>query len=147
MLGSRANFKRQVMRATREMAFGLLLLACRPSAPGRQQATIEQGRTYADWLFSGDLDKLWARFSPEMRRTFPSVAELSAFVSRTTVELGRQTGMAREEMRTLAGTRVYTRTAAFARAERPVEVQFAMSDDGRVTGILIHPVLADSAPR
>ncbi len=121
-----------------------LITACTSAAP--RPTALEQGRTYTEWLFGRQFDKLWGRFSPEMQKTFPSVSELSAFVGQTTGELGRERGTATERMTRLGSTEVYTRTAQFERAARPVEVQWTMGGDGLVTGLLVHPVAADSAP-
>ena len=40
---------------------------------------LEQGRQYTTWLYGNQYDKLWDRFSPEMRQTFGSVTELASF--------------------------------------------------------------------
>ncbi len=106
---------------------------------------MAQGRRYTGWLLTGQLDQLYQRFSPEMRRNFPSVAELSSFVTRTTNDLGAEQGAPTERVTALGATRVYTRTARFARADRPVEVQWTVDTAGQVTGLLVHPVAEDSA--
>jgi hypothetical protein len=122
----------------------LAALAC--TAAPKPDPMLEQGRLYTSWLFGGRFDQLHARFSPEMQRTFPSVAALSAFVSHTTAELGAERGQPAEQVTSLGDTRVYTRTAQFARSDRPVEVQWTVNQAGQVTGLLVHPVPADSAP-
>ena len=143
MLGCRANFKGGQMRKM-VLIPALAILAC--TAAPRQEPTLEQGRLYTTWLFGGQFDQLYAKFSPEMQRTFPSVAELAAFVSRTTRDLGAEQGTPSEQVTSVGQTRVYSRTARFERADRPVEVQWTVDQAGRVTGLLVHPVPADSAP-
>jgi len=130
------------MRGTVAIAL-LTLLACGETA--KQDPAMEQGRLYTSWLFGGRFEQLYARFSPEMQRTFPSVAELSSFVGRTTTELGAERGPPEERVTTVGDTRVYTRTARFARADRPVEVQWTVNQTGQVTGLLVHAVPTDSA--
>ena len=134
------------MRVRRVVLLLGITLACQPAASD-QRASMEQGRTYTDWLFGGQLDKLRARFSPEMQRTFPTVAELSSFVTRTTSELGKPSGTPTERMSLVGSTHVYSRVMQFDHASGPVEVQWTMGEDGRVTGLLIHPAMADSAAR
>ncbi len=123
----------------------LMLAALACTAAPRQDPVMEQGRLYTGWLFGGRFEQLYAKFSPEMQRTFPTVAELSSFVSRTTSELGAERGQPAERVTSLGDTRVYTRTASYERADRPVEVQWTVNQAGQVTGLLVHPVSADSA--
>ena len=40
--------------------------ACAPN-DALSRAPIEQGRLYTTWLYGSQFDKLWDRFSPEMR--------------------------------------------------------------------------------
>ena len=143
MVGCRANFKGYTMRGIRAVTVLALLAAC--GGTPKQDPMREQGRLYTDWLLNGRLEQLYAKFSPEMRKTFPSVAELSSFVSATTAGLGAQHGEAVERVTAMGDTRVYTRTAAFERAPRPVEVQWALDRSGQVTGLLVHDVPGDSA--
>ena len=143
MVGCRANFKGYTMRGIRAVTVLALLAAC--GGTPKQDPMREQGRLYTDWLLNGRLEQLYAKFSPEMRKTFPSVAELSSFVSATTAGLGAQRGEAVERVTAMGDTRVYTRTAAFERAPRPVEVQWALDRSGQVTGLLVHDVPGDSA--
>jgi hypothetical protein len=122
----------------------LLILAACAGAP-KQESMLEQGRLYTTWLLGGRFEPLYARFSPEMQKTFPTVAELASFMGRTAAELGAERGKAAEQVTTLGETRVYTRTAQYERAERPVEVQWTLNQSGQVTGLLIHPVQQDPA--
>ena len=142
MVGCRANFKGYTMRGIRAVTVLTLLAAC--GGTPKQDPMIDQGRTYTDWLLNGRLEELYAKFSPEMRKTFSSVAELSSFVSATTTELGAQRGEPVERVTTMGQTRVYTRTAQFERASRPVEVQWTLDPAGQVTGLLVHDVPADA---
>ena len=142
MVGCRANFKGYTMRGIRAVTVLALLAAC--GGTPKQDPMIAQGRIYTDWLLNGRLEQLYAKFSPEMRKTFSSVAELSSFVSATTAELGPERGEPVERMATMGTTRVYTRTARFERASRPVEVQWTLDPSGQVTGLLVHDVPADS---
>src|SRR6478672_929648 len=90
MVGCRANFKGYTMRGIRAVTVLALLSAC--GGTSKPDPMLEQGRQYTDWLLKGRFEPLYANFSAEMRKTFPSVAELSSFVSKTTAELGSQRG-------------------------------------------------------
>jgi len=142
MLGCRANFKGSDMRKM-VLIPALAILAC--TAAPKTEPMLEQGRLYTSWLFGGRFAQLYAKFSPEMQRTFPSVGELASFVSRTTRDLGTEQGTPSEQVTSVGETRVYSRTARFERADRPVEVQWTVNRAGQVTGLLVHPVPPDSA--
>ncbi len=142
MLGCRANFKGRDMRKM-VLIPALAILAC--TAAPKTEPMLEQGRLYTSWLFGGRFEQLYAKFSPEMQRTFPSVGELASFVSRTTRDLGTEQGTPSEQVTSVGETRVYSRTARFERADRPVEVQWTVNRAGQVTGLLVHPVPPDSA--
>lgn len=131
------------MRATCALVVGLMMAGC--TGGDSDRSTLDLGRSYTQWMFAGDFDKLWARFTPEMQRTFATRADLEQFVGRTAQELGHEKGQASERTSTAAGTRVYSRTASFDRAPRPVEIQWSLAPDGRVTGMFVRPVPADSA--
>ena len=51
------------------------------AAPLHAQAAdspeIELGRHYTQWLYEGQVDSLWAKFSPEMRQAIPTPQALS----------------------------------------------------------------------
>ena len=58
------------------------LAACAPRGESRPRTLLEQGRQYTDWLYGSQYQKLWDRFSPEMRESFGSVADLASFAGR-----------------------------------------------------------------
>lgn len=143
MVGCRANFKGYTMRGIRAVTVVVLLAAC--GGATKPDPMLEQGRRYTDWLLTGRFEPLYASFSADMRKTFPTVAELSSFVSKTTAELGSERGQPVERVTTLGDTRIYTRTARFEHATGPVEVQWTFDRSGQVTGLLLHDVPPDSA--
>ena len=142
MVGCKANFKGYTMRGIHAITALALLTAC--GGASKPDPMLEQGRRYTDWLLTGRFEPLYANFSAEMRKTFPSVAELSSFVGRTTAELGSQRGHPVERVTTMGDTRIYTSTARFEHATGPVEVQWTFDRSGQVTGLLLHDVPPDS---
>ena len=50
---------------------------------GADAVAASQGREYTRWFYDREFDKLWAKFSPEMRRTFATPAELATLAGRT----------------------------------------------------------------
>ncbi len=132
-----------MMRVARAAVLVSMLAAC--AAQSGERAAMNQGRTYTDWLFERQYDQLWERFSPEMQKTFASPKDLASFAEKSMADLGTPTGPAAEHIATIGAMQVYSRTGRFDRAPRAVEVQWTMGADGRVTGLLVHPVPGDSA--
>ena len=64
------------------------MAACAPAGEEPPRTLLEQGRLYTAWLYGSQYQKLWDRFSPEMRQTFGSVADLASFAGRAVTRLG-----------------------------------------------------------
>jgi len=132
-------------------SLALALIACSP-VPGRDQTsraagqTLEQGRTYTNWLYGAEYGKLWERFTPELRRVFGSAAELGAFAGRAVTQLGQERKTVDEQVAELKPERVYSRTAAFTAARLPVVIEWTLTKDGAVSGLAVRPAAPDTAP-
>jgi len=124
------------------LAVVLLAGACAPG--GADRSVTEQGRTYTQWFYGREFDQLWARFSPEMKRTFPSPAELARFAGETVEELGAERGEVEEAVRHQERLSVYSRTASFEKAPEKMLVEWTFGADGMVTGFVVRPA-ADTA--
>ena len=103
------------------------------------RAPIEQGRLYTTWLYGNQFDKLWDRFSPEMRQTFGSVSELASFAGRAVSRLGREHGVVDERVERASPFQVYSRTASFDHARHPMLLEWSLAPDGKVTGLVLRP--------
>lgn len=116
-----------------------LLLSGACAGGDRDAAVLERGRMYTNWFYDGNFSLLWNRFSPEMRQTFPSAEKLAQFAGRTVKGLGTEQGDVREHVRAEESVKVYTRTAAFTGSPERAILQWALSNDGDVTGFFIRP--------
>ena len=128
------------MRASAWALIGAAALgAC---APGGKDAphTLEQGRLYTSWLYGSQYQKLWDRFSPEMRQSFGSVADLASFAERAVNRLGPERQALDERIDSVAPFRIYKRTASFDTSRRPVLIEWSLARDGAVTGLVVRPV-------
>ena len=110
-------------------------------------AAADRGREYTRWLFDQEFDKLWAKFSPEMRRTFATSGEFAGFAGRTLEGFGAEQGESVESVAREDSLRVYTRKSRFARSPDSVMVQWTVTTDGTVTGFVIRPVPDSTAAR
>jgi hypothetical protein len=127
------------MRASAWAVIGAVALAaCAPR--GEPPRTLEQGRLYTSWLYGNQYQKLWDRFSPEMRESFGSVADLAGFAGRAVSRLGPERRAIDERVDSVAPFRVYQRTASFDTSRRPMLIEWSLARDGAVTGLVVRPV-------
>ncbi len=106
-----------------------------------QRSLLQQGRQYTDWLYGSQYEKLWNRFSPDMRQTFGTVGELATFAGQAVTRLGREQGLVDERVEAASPIRVYSRTAAFDRSRHKMLLEWTMAEDGAVTGLVLRPAL------
>jgi hypothetical protein len=114
-------------------------VACGPRE--ESSSPIQQGRLYTNWLYGSQYEKLWDRFSPEMRQTFGSVTDLASFAGRAVTRLGHERGIVDERVDRADAFRVYSRTASFDGSRQRMLLEWSMADDGRVTGLVLRPAL------
>jgi hypothetical protein len=124
----------------------LVIAAAGCTARGdRQPSTLlEQGRLYTSWLYGSEYQKLWDRFSPEMRQTFGSVGDLASFAGRAVTRLGREKSATDERVSTEAPFQIYQRTASFNRSRHRMLIEWSLARNGEVTGLVLRPVPGDS---
>jgi hypothetical protein len=133
---------------TRAWTWGLVvvaaLAACAPGGEQRPRTLLEQGRQYTDWLYGSQYQKLWDRFSPDMRQSFGSVADLASFAGRAVSRLGREQRALDERVNQEPPYAVYQRTASFDTSRRPMLIEWSLRQDGAVTGLVVRPVPEDN---
>ena len=115
-------------------------IACGPSGDRVEPELLHEGRTYTAWLYGSEYEKLWERFSPEMRQTFGSVTELANFASRAVKHLGVEQGKVDETVNHAEPFKVYRRSASFAKSPQRMLIEWSLADDGAVTGLVVRPV-------
>jgi hypothetical protein len=126
------------------LVVALAALSCaRRDLPNRE--LLQEGRTYTAWLYGNEYNKLWNRFSPEMRQTFGSVADLATFASRAFKHLGVEQGKVDESVNQAESLRVYSRSASFDKAPHRMLIEWTLARDGAVTGLVVRPEVRDSS--
>src|ERR1700732_2961655 len=125
------------------LAVVLCAVACAPRNKEPDQQLIQEGRTYTTWLYSNEYNKLWDRFSPEMRQTFGSVADLSSFATRALQHLGSEQGRVDDKVKEAEPDRVYSRSASFDKSRHRMLIEWSMAKDGAVTGLVVRPEVGE----
>jgi hypothetical protein len=126
---------------TQALVLAAAALACGPQADSQTSSLLKQGRQYTDWLYGSQYEKLWNRFSPDMRQTFGSVGDLAAFAGQAVTRLGREQGQVDERVETATPLRIYSRTSTFDRSRHRMLLEWTMAEDGEVTGLVLRPAL------
>jgi hypothetical protein len=126
------------------LVIALAAFACAPRQDRPDTELLQQGRMYTAWLYGNEYNKLWDRFSPEMRQTFGSVGELATFASRAVRRLGAESGQVNESVEDADPYRVYTRSASFNKSTHRMLIEWSLAKDGAVTGFVVRPAVADS---
>jgi hypothetical protein len=116
-------------------------LACAPAGDSQTSSLLEQGRQYTAWLYGSQYQKLWDRFSPDMRQTFGSVTDLASFAGQAVTRLGREQGRVDERVETKTPLKIYSRTSTFDRSKHKMLLEWTMAEDGAVTGLVLRPAL------
>jgi hypothetical protein len=120
------------------LALAFVLAACTPKAQPDGEF-VEHGRQYTAWLYGSEYNKLWERFSPEMRQTFGSVADLATFASRALTQLGPERRLVDESVQNADPLVVYTRDASFDKSRQRMLIEWSLAKDGAVTGLVVRP--------
>ena len=121
------------------LAIALSTLACAPQEDRADREFVEQGRMYTAWLYGNEYNKLWERFSPEMRQTFGNVSDLASFAGRALKHLGTERKVVDERVSKAEPFLVYRRAASFNNAEHPMLIEWSLARDGEVTGLVVRP--------
>jgi hypothetical protein len=121
----------------------LCAVACASPTKGTDRQLIQEGRTYTAWLYGSEYNKLWSRFSPEMRQTFGSVADLSSFATRALRNLGSEQGKVDERVKVADPDWVYTRSATFDKSRHRMLIEWSVAKDGAVTGLVVRPAVGE----
>ena len=125
------------------LVIAMAAFACTPRNDRPDALPVQQGRMYTAWLYGSEYNKLWDRFSPEMRQTFGSVADLASFAGRAVKQLGGERSVVDERVEKADRFLVYSRAASFDKAQHPMLIEWSLARDGEVTGLVVRPAPAE----
>lgn len=126
---------------TQGFVLAAAVLACGPQPDSQNNSLLKLGRQYTAWLYGSQYEKLWNRFSPDMRQTFGSVGDLASFAGQAVTRLGRERGQVDERVDTASPLRIYSRTSTFDGSRHKMLLEWTMAEDGEVTGLVLRPAL------
>lgn len=121
------------------LVIAVAALACAPAGERPEGQFVQQGRLYTAWLYGREYQKLWDRFSPDMRQTFGSVTDLASFAGRAIQQLGPEQQVVEESVKVAEPFLVYSRAASFNKSQSPMLIEWSLARDGAVTGFVVRP--------
>ncbi len=119
-----------------------IMVAAPLSAQAADSAQLELGRRYTQWLYEGQTDSLWAKFSPEMREAIPTAQALAELRQQITAQVGTETEVVQERIMDPApepGLTVYVRSARFSSAPMVIDVMVGTDASGTIQGMSVRP--------
>ena len=123
--------------------FTILAAFLAAASPQAEKGNIDPqalGRQYTAWFYAGEAEKLWERFSPEMKKALTSADNLKTFRGQVEAQIGTETEIVSEQITPSPPYQVYLRTVRMSKAPMPVIVQFALDASGTIVGFFIRPV-------
>jgi hypothetical protein len=126
-----------------------ILVAAPLQAQTADSAQMELGRRYTQWLYEGQADSLWSKFSPEMRQAIASAQDLETMRQQIHGQIGDETEVVSERIvdpPPQPGLVVYVRTARFASAPMNINVVIATDASGTIQGLSVRPQQQDAPP-
>jgi hypothetical protein len=119
-----------------------IVVAAPLNAQAADPAQMELGRRYTQWLYQGQVDSLWSKFSPEMRQAIPGAQDLENMRQQIQAQAGDETEILSERIMDPSaqpGLTVYVRSARFSSAPMPIEVVVATDSAGIIQGMSVRP--------
>jgi hypothetical protein len=119
--------------------------SAQPAKLDPQMDPQKTGRQYTTWFYTGEIDRIWERFSPEMKKAMGSVETLRAFRTQVESQIGTETSILNEKVSPVDSFQVYTRKAKFSKAPMTIVVEWTLSGDGTIAGFFVRPEQKEAA--
>jgi hypothetical protein len=112
----------------------------RAPAQDRSPDPTELGRLYTTWLYEGQFDQLWPRFSAELTMHIGGEQGLRSFRDEVQSKLGAEARLVSERVERIGRVSAYTRIVGFEKISNMFRVTWLFTDDGTVANFGITPV-------
>lgn len=131
------------MKVLRNWIFAAAIVAAAPlHGQAADSSRFELSRHYTQWLYEGQVDSLWSKFSPEMRAAIPTAQALGEMRTQIQGQAGDETSVVSERILDPSpepGMTVYVRNARFSVAPMPINVVFVTDSAGIIHGMSLRP--------
>ncbi len=109
--------------------------ASKPPVPPEDLAVV---REYTALFYDGELERLHARFTAEMREVVP-LEQLQSVFDHAVENYGAQTRVIGEESQVKDDYRGFVRWAHFDKTEEVIEIQWILKANDEIAGFFIRP--------
>ncbi|MFQ6004128.1 MAG: M23 family metallopeptidase [Woeseia sp.] len=123
-----------------------LIIVCLFVAPATANAVLTEdeaamslGQTYTASFYNGDVSVIWRKMTNEMRNVLGTENGLRQFRRKVESDVGRETAILTENVKSQPGYRTYTRRARFSKIDIPVIVSWSFDVDDRIAGFFVMP--------
>ena len=136
------------MNPLRLIASALLLAIV--ASPARAQGIQKQdslalARQYTSWLFSSQVDSLFAHSSDDAKAVVKDAKAFQEPIHELTARAGIEQEVIEEKFVKRHGRIQYWRTARFSGSSEPLTLRFALNERGEITGMSLRPRSATPA--
>lgn len=108
-----------------------------------QPTSLEQSRIYLQWFYDGELERLYGRFTDQMKNAL-TLEELDTARSQLMDFLGEETEIIDENVTVISAEALYERVALFENSDTPVRIQLLLNALRNINGFNIN-VLPEEA--
>jgi hypothetical protein len=116
----------------------MALLLQSPQAPQRPDS-LALARQYTVWLYTGQVDSLFAHHPADDQRDSTLRRRITASVEQLALRAGTETSVIEEKFVKRNGRTQYWRTAKFSDFAEPLLIRWVMNPDGTIGGIGMGP--------
>lgn len=100
---------------------------------------VEQGRIFTEWFYQGELETLYAQFSPEMKEAL-SLEALTQFQTQVADQFGQEAEVLDEKVTPYQQYAIYDRIVTFEKYDNPMIVEWTIGPEQIIYGFFVRPV-------
>lgn len=106
----------------------------------------ELGRQASDRFWRGEMDELWGRMTPQMRRLFGGADGFEEFHTQVIEQLGTPAALLEEVVESDRGVEVYRRVERSTRGSRAIVTSWGFDGRGRIALLSVQPQQVSPRP-
>ena len=122
------------------LLFVALLLQAPQASQAPKRDTLALARQFTVWLYTGQVDSLFAHHPADAQRDTTLRQRIRASVDQLALRAGTETAVIEEKFVKRNGRTQYWRTAKFSDFGEPLLVRWVLNTDGTIGGIGMGPL-------